>query len=284
MVSNNCSYIVTLFYWKAVPYHNSLTCTGEQITSALPYCTIVGKCMYLSTCTHPDISYAICELAHFMSNYEECHFNTTKHLLQYLQGTRSRGIIYGKTPNPFPLFHAFADFDWAMSEGRQSISGFIVKCAGAPIAWSSKQQAIVALSSCEAKYLACTHCTHEVIWLGSLFIKLSFSQGPTTLFCNNKGTVACTHDPHSHSQMKHIDIRTHFIRDCVNNRLINVHHIPGTENVADILTKPLNKIIHAKWLKCLQMDEGQGGVTNSNKESFHVPTITKDSAQKGGSL
>ena len=185
---------------------------------------------------------------------------TTKHLFQYLQGTRSWGIIYGKTPNPFPLFHAFADFDWAMSEGRQSISGFIVECASAPMAWSSKQQAIVALSSCEAEYLACTHCTHEVVWLGSLFIELCFSQGPTTLLCNNEGTVACTHNPHSHSQMKHIDIHTHFIHDCVNNHLINVHHIPGTENVANILTKPLNKIIHTKWLKCLQMDEGQGGV------------------------
>ena len=46
-----------------------ITEEGKQITSALPYCAIISKCMYLSTCTCPDISYAICELAHFMSNY-----------------------------------------------------------------------------------------------------------------------------------------------------------------------------------------------------------------------
>ena len=83
----------------------------------------------------------------------------------------------------------------------------------------------------------------------------------TVLFCDNKGTVSCTHDPHSHSQMKHIDIRVHFIRDCVNSKIIDVHHISGVDNTVDVLTKPLNKVIHTKWLKCLRMDEGQGGVS-----------------------
>ena len=234
----------------------------KQLASTLPYCAVVGKCMYLSTCTRPDISYAVRELARFMSNYGERHFDAAKHLLRYLQGTRSRGIVYGDTPNPFPLFRAFTDSDWAMTEGRRSVSGFIVECAGAPIAWSSKQQAIVALSSCEAEYLACAHCAREIVWLRSLFNELGFGQTkPTVLFCDNKGTVSCTHDPHSHSQMKHIDIRAHFIRDCVNSKIIDVHHISGVDNTADVLTKPLNKVIHAKWLKCLRMDEGQGGVS-----------------------
>jgi hypothetical protein len=148
-----------------------------------------------------------------------------------------------------------------MTEGRRSVSGFVIECAGAPIAWSSKQQAVVALSSCEAEYLACAHCARELVWLRTLFNELGFTQNqPTILFCDNKGTVSCTHDPHSHSQMKHIDIRAHFIRDCVNSRFIDVHHIPGVENTADVLTKPLGKIIHSKWLKYLRMDEGQGGV------------------------
>ena len=236
--------------------------TEKQNASCLPYCAVVGKCMYLSTCTRPDISYAVRELARFMSNYGEKHFEAAKHLLRYLQGTRSRGLVYGNTPTTFPIFRAFADSDWAMSEGRRSVSGFIIECGGAPVAWSSKQQAIVALSSCEAEYLSCAHCARHVIWFRSLFQELGFSQKqPTVLYCDNKGTVACTHDPHSHSQMKHIDIRAHFIRDCVNKELIDVHHIPGTENPSDLLTKPLNKFIHEKWLTSLRLDAGQGGVS-----------------------
>jgi hypothetical protein len=61
--------------------------------------------------------------------------------------------------------------------------------------------------------------------------------------------------------MKHIDIRAHFIRDCINKELIDVHHVPGSENPSDLLTKPLNKFIHEKWLTTLRLDVGQGGVS-----------------------
>ena len=114
--------------------------------SLLPYHAIVGKCMYLSTCTRPDISYAVWELARFMSNYGQPHFDAAKHLLRYLQGTRSCGIIYGDATQQTPLFRAFSDADWGMCETRRSILGYIVKCGGGPISWSSKQQPLVALS------------------------------------------------------------------------------------------------------------------------------------------
>jgi hypothetical protein len=55
--------------------------------------------------------------------------------------------------------------------------------------------------------------------------------------------------------MKHIDIRAHFIRDCVNHRLIDVIHIPGIENPADLLTKPLHRTIHQKWLLRIAMHQ-----------------------------
>jgi len=120
--------------------------------------------MYLANCTWPDISYAVHELAKFMSNYGMKHYKATKHLLQYLQGMRSQGLTYGNSPNPYPLFRAFADSDWAMSEGQKSVSGFLIECGGGIIAWSSKQQVIVALSSCEAEYIACSHCTWQILW------------------------------------------------------------------------------------------------------------------------
>ena len=220
----------------------------------LPFCAIVGKCMYLSNCTRPDISFAVRELARFMSNYGPKHYEAAKHLLRYLQGTRGRGIIYGNEPDPYPIFRSFADSDWAMSDNRKSVSGFIIECGNGPISWSSKQQVVVALSSCEAEYIACSHCARQILWLRSLFDELGFPQThPSPLYCDNQGTVICTHDPQSHSRMKHIDIRAHFIRDAVNDRLIDVHHIPGVENPADLLTKPLHRFTHNKWLLRIAM-------------------------------
>ena len=230
----------------------------RDAAASLPYRALVGKCMYLSTCTRPDISYAVRELARFMSNYGRRHYDAAKHLLRYLKGTISRGIIYGDCTDLTPSFRAFCDSDWAMSERRKSVSGYIILCGGGPISWSSKQQGIVALSTCEAEYISCTHCAREIIWLRSLFKELGFPQPEATLlYCDNLGTVSCTHDPHSHSRMKHIDIRAHFIRDCVNNRVIDVHHIAGAENPSDLLTKTLDRPTHDKWLLSLRLNVDQ---------------------------
>jgi len=212
--------------------------------------------MYLSNCMRPDISFAVRELARFMSNFGKRHYDAAKHLLRYLQGTRSRGIIYGNTPDPLPIFKAFTDSDWAMSDNRKSISGFIIQCGNGPITWSSKQQVVIALSSCEAEYLACSHCARQIVWLRSLFSELGFpQQNPTPMYCDNQGTVTCSHDPQSHSRMKHIDIRAHFIRDCVNRQLIDIHHIPGIDNPSDLLTKPLPRATHNKWLVHIRLDQ-----------------------------
>jgi hypothetical protein len=60
-----------------------------KVAAQLPYCALVRKCMYLTNCTQPDISYTVCELAKFMSNYGMKHYEAIKHLLQYLQGMQS---------------------------------------------------------------------------------------------------------------------------------------------------------------------------------------------------
>jgi hypothetical protein len=206
----------------------------------LPYRELVGKLMYLATCTRPDIAFAVQELAKFMSNHGQGHWAAAKHLMRYLQGTRSIGIIYGRVDGPYPIFKMFTDLDWAQGESRKSVCGYIAEMGGGAIAWSSKQQGVVALSSCEAEYIAVTHAAKEVLWLRSLSQELGFEQGAaTSIYCDNQGTVACTHDPQHHSRMKHIDIRFHFIRDCVQKGLVDVMHIPGIDNVADLLTKPL---------------------------------------------
>jgi hypothetical protein len=155
-----------------------------------------------------------------------------------------------------------------MGDTRKSVSGFIVLMGNSPLAWSSKQQAVVALSSCEAEYLATTHCARDILWFRNLFAELGFPQiQPTTLFCDNQGTVACTHDPHAHSKMKHIAIREHFIRDCIVKRLIDVVHVAGDKNIADLFTKPLHRVLHARWVNMLRLDASQGGVLDADPAS-----------------
>ena len=147
-----------------------------------------------------------------------------------------------------------------MGDERKSMSGYIVMLGDSPISWSSKQQVVVVLSSCEAKYLATSHCVCQLLWFRNLFEELGYPQtSATPLFCDNQGTIACTHayDPHGHTRMKHIDIHVHFIHNCVNKHFINVIYISNQSNIADLFTKALTKVLHQKWVKFLRLDAGQ---------------------------
>lgn len=215
----------------------------------------------MATTTWPDLAYTVRELARFMSNYGQTHWGAAKHLLRYLQGTRSLGITLGNIDDAYPLFRGFTDSDWASSDSRRFISGYIMLLGESPIAWSLKQQGVVALSSCEAEYIVCSHATAKIMWLRNLFDELGFPQEHATkLYYDNNGTIASTHDPHSHSHMKHIDIRHHYIRNCVNKGHIVVLHVSRTENRADMFTKALSRVLHDKGLAGLRMHWVQGGV------------------------
>ena len=243
------------------PQTTPLSPEEQKMVENFPYGAIVGKCMYLSNCSRPDISYTVRELAGYMVNFGPSHIAAAKHLLRYLKGTPRYSLKLGTSSITYPTIRALSDSDWGMGDSRKSISGFFIMMGNSPLSWSSKQQGVVALSSCEAEYLASTHCAREILWFRNLFAELGFPQrSPTSLFCDNQGAIACTHDPLAHSKMKHISIREHFIRDCISKRQLDVIYISNKDNFADLLTKPLHRILHTRWISMLRLDAGQGGV------------------------
>jgi hypothetical protein len=73
--------------------------------------------------------------------------------------------------------------------------------------------------------------------------------------------------------MKHIDIRKHFIRDIINKGLIDIIHIPNSDNPADIFTKPLAKILHQRWCQLMRLDLDRGGVLDCDPVSVAFITL-----------
>jgi hypothetical protein len=71
---------------------------------------------------------------------------------------------------------------------------------------------------------------------------------PGTLYCDNRGAVDLTKNTKSHSKVKHIDIRHHFIRELVQKGGLKVDFIRGNENPADLFTKPLPRLAHEGYL------------------------------------
>ena len=101
----------------------------------------------------------------------------------------------------------------------------------------------MALSSCEAEFMAATEAAKEAIWIQELLSKVvSDTCKKVTIKVDNKSAIALTKNPVFHGCSKHIQRRFHFIREYVENEQVDVEHIPGNEQRADILTKVLGRI------------------------------------------
>jgi hypothetical protein len=110
------------------------------------------------------------------------------------------------------------------------------------ITWFNRKQTFVALSSAEAEYMATSMASCEAIWLRKLLTGL-FDQElePTVIYCDNQSCIKLSENPVFHDRSKHIEIRYHFIRDRIQKGAVKLQYISTDEQVADILTKPLEK-------------------------------------------
>ena len=62
-------------------------------------------------------------------------------------------------------------------------------------------------------------------------------------------------NPQQHKRTKHIDIKYHYIHDCVQKGLIDLIYLPTEEIVADILTKSLPRDKHERHVKEMGLEQ-----------------------------
>lgn len=121
--------------------------------------------------------------------------------------------------------------------------GHIFYFGKSPITWCSTKQEIVALSSCEAEFMAATEAAKQAIWLQELLSEAIGTESKGVVIkVDIKSAIALSKNPAFHGRSKHIHRRFHFIRECVENEQVEVEHIHVSEQKADILIKSLGRI------------------------------------------
>ncbi|KAL4565974.1 hypothetical protein LXL04_030082 [Taraxacum kok-saghyz] len=133
-----------------------------------------------------------------------------------LKGTIHHGL-YLNRGSPLDL-KAFSDFDWrGVSNGGRSTTAYILYLGSNIISWRSARQKSVSRSSTEAEYKALANAAAELAWVHNLLLELGVCvSGPPTLFCDNIGVY-------------------------VFRVLLLLQHVHSTDQLADILTKPLGR-------------------------------------------
>ena len=220
---------------------NAATIDEHLLDGSTPYAELLGALLYLQATSRPDISFAVNTLSKHMSNPTKRHWHLAKHVLRYLKGSTDIGITYRKA-GPLEL-QGYVDADFAADKDtRKSRTGFVFNIAGGAVHWTSKQQATVSTSTCEAEYIAAAAAAKEGIWLKRVLGELSDSkqhQSSVSLFCDNQAALHVASGTGSTGRVKHIDIAHHFLRGAVNRGQIIFKHVATADNPADAFTKSL---------------------------------------------
>jgi hypothetical protein len=136
--------------FKAIP------ATDEEYAQAKhhPYAQVVGSILYASTISRPDLAQPVSVLSRFISKYSENHWKAAKHLLRYIRGTSDLALTFNADSGGRILL-GYADADWGGDlDTRRSTTGHIFKVYGGVVAWKSRRQPTVALTTTEAEYMA----------------------------------------------------------------------------------------------------------------------------------
>ncbi|XP_048227206.1 secreted RxLR effector protein 161-like [Ricinus communis] len=182
-----------------------------------------------------------------MANPTELHLMVAKRILRYLKGTIGFGVFYKHRGYKSPV--GYTDSDYAGDvEDRKSTSGYVFMLGAGAVAWSSRKQPIVTLSTTEVEFVAAAACASQAIWMKRIFEKLSQEESKcTTIYCDNSSKIKLSKNPVLHGRSKHIDVRFHFLPDLTKDGIVELVHC-GTQNqLVDLMTKPLTVVVFQKF-------------------------------------
>nr|GEZ84120.1 retrotransposon protein, putative, unclassified [Tanacetum cinerariifolium] len=107
------------------------------------------------------------------------------------------------------------------------------------LSWMSKKQDCTAMSSAEAEYMSLSTSCAQVMWMRTQLQDYGFNYNKIPLYCDSQSTIAISCNPVQHSRTKHIHTRYHFIKEKVENGIIELYFVRTEYQLADMFTKAL---------------------------------------------
>lgn len=226
-----------------------------RAVDATMYKSLVGGLRYLVN-TRPDIAFSVGMVSRYMERPTTLHLSSVKRIMRYVKGTLQFGLIYNQhSGNNVVTGYSDSDLGGAIDD-RRSTGGMAYYLNESLISWVSQKQRVVALSSCEAELMAATAAACQGIWLKNVLGQITGDKlGPVVLFIDNKSAIDLAKNPMFHGRSKHIDVRFHFIRECVERGEVIVKHVSSLEQRADGMTKALATIKFEKMRNLLGVRE-----------------------------
>ncbi|KAK5832585.1 hypothetical protein PVK06_016387 [Gossypium arboreum] len=226
-----------------VDYDKDIQSEDALLENKTSYQRLIGRLIYL-THTRPDIVFAMHYLSQFMQQPKRSHLEAAMRVVRYIKKDPGQGLLF-KAGNEGKVV-AFCDSDWAACPmTRRSVTGYCIMLGSSLISWKSKKQSTVAKSSAEAEYRSMAAVTAEIVWLTGLLQEIGMQNlKPVELCCDSKASIQIAANPVYHERTKHIEIDCHFVREKIQDGLIQTKHVSTTNQLADIMSKALGSQQH----------------------------------------
>ena len=205
------------------------------------YQRLVGRLIYLCH-TRPDISYAVSVVSRYMHDSRSGHLDAVYRILRYLKSSPGKGLMF-KSHGHLNV-EGYCDADWASClDDRRSTSGYCVFVGGNLVSWRSKKQSVVSRSTTEAEYRALSLGVSEMLRVRNLLSELNvLRKGPFRVWCDNKSAINIANNPVQHDRTKRVEIDRFFIKEKIDDDILELSHVNSCNQVADCLTKGLGVI------------------------------------------
>ena len=210
------------------------------------YRTGVGMLLYLVKYSRPDIANAVRELSKGMKEATPDAMKELKRVIKFVLNTKDFGLklepkLVNNRGDKWSIV-VYSDSDWAGDpDTRISVTGFIIYVMGCAVAWKSKAQKSVSLSSSEAEWYALSEAAKEVKFIAQTLMTMEVPvELPIIVRVDNVGAIFMSDNQTATGRSKHIDIRTNFVREFVEDEFIKIVFVKSEDNNSDGFTKNTN--------------------------------------------
>jgi hypothetical protein len=211
----------------------------------------VGMALYLIKYSRPDIANSVRELSKVMDGANKAHRKALMQLIKYVVETKEQKLTYNVSKKKEKMeIKGYGDSDFAgNTEDCKSINGEVIYLLECPIAWKSKGQKGVTLSSTEAEYVAASEVTMDVLFAKQIleFCK-EMIEYPIIIKVDNIGAIYLANNAGGGNRTKHVDTRFHFVRNLIQKGTIKMEFVRSEDNDADVMTKNLGEREYKKHI------------------------------------
>ena len=230
-----------------VPSQNKLFAKDAQVPpdTPVPYPQLIGTILYIAVKWRPDIAFMTTRLSQFMSCPSKLTWKAAKHVLKYLKGTPTLGLVYEKAEPPAVLqtthryaVEVYTDTDHAGERPHfRSTHSYLVYVNRCLVDWGSRLIKVSIPSAPATEAYGAYEGATEALLTHNLLTELGLDVHPeVVVWCDCASVLRAVENLNS-KMKRHIGTRLACLQQWVAEHKIQFRKIPGTDNPADIGTK-----------------------------------------------